>query len=194
MGRVDLSELRAKLAERQQMVADAAQQGVQDAKLQLAERYVEDAKGIADREIAVFYADYSPRRYRRRYSLYDIPDIRTVGDLKIVVDFDPEGTSFRDGYDGEDGLYDQVFRKGWHGGADSGPGHPSPGTPYWRAGRNFSRWGEPAAIAGTSPLEGIDDALTDYERTQLPSIWRGLVAQCIQERIRDIGVSIGFGS
>ena len=93
-------------------------------------------------------------------------------------------TTFRNGYAGEDGLYDQVFRKGWHGGAASGDytfrgysfnksgwvvthtPHPDTGTPYWRTPiPYYSQWGRKAEISDPSPLQDIKNKVAEYSVT-----------------------------
>lgn len=163
-------------------VEKAVRAAVEEARQDFAEQIAHDALGIARDAIGDFYGGYSPRSYDRRGSLYDVPEIHASGTV-VSVAFEPEVMTFRDGYGGEDGLYDQVFREGWHGGADKGPEHPSPGTPYWRAGKNFSKWGRPAAIAPISPLEDIRTRFRDYNRAQMPTLWRGIVSRRVKEHI-----------
>ena len=115
-----------------------------------------------------FYSDYSPEFYKRNESLYEL--MRTeVNNDSLTIWFDPSRmTTFRSGYDGEDGLYDQVFRHGWHGGAGSGDGHPSQGTPYWRTPiPYYNRWGYSAAVASTAPLDDIRNRVADYEKYEM---------------------------
>lgn len=130
--------------------------------------------------IDAFYADYVPIIYERTGSLYDILYTRLDnGGRELTVGFDPTRmTSFRDGYDGEDGLYDQVFRHGWHGGADKISdekaeqygAHPEPGTPYWREPIPFyTRWGGRAAVAGTAPLDDFKARLEEYQENEMQS-------------------------
>lgn len=66
--------------------------------------------------IADFYRDYISRFYDRRGSLYDLIQTKR-GDDYLQVGFNPSRISYRNGYAGEDGLYETVFRQGWHGGA-----------------------------------------------------------------------------
>lgn len=112
-----------------------------------------------------FYEDYSPVEggYIRDYSMRSLLETNHVtGDNpKLEFWFEPSNmTAFRNGYDGEDGLYDQTFRKGWHGGADMGPKHPEIGTPYWRTPRGvYKHWGEKAEIADTPPIDRFFDEL-----------------------------------
>lgn len=188
MERIDVDKVRERLSAFKAKLGEAAELGRNDAMHEFAETVEKGVKKIVDREIAVFYADYTPRTggYVRRESLYDIPDIELSG-LKLKIEFNPEGTSFRSGYDGEDGLYDQVFRKGWHGGADSGPGHPPSETPYWRTPIPYYRyWGSAAKIAETPPLESIREALDEYRQEQLPELWVRTVTRCIKKRISEL--------
>lgn len=133
------------------------------------------AKGVADD----FYADYQPEFYERRGSLYRVLQIKIEDNgATLTGSFDEQALTFRNGYGGEDGLYDQVFRKGWHGGAGSiDPNkaavmgeHPSPGTPYWRKPYSppgskktgYYRWGRPADMAPIPPLELFNQRLDRF--------------------------------
>lgn len=98
-----------------------------------------------------FYDSYAPKSYRRKGELFDVLDLDTFansdGTYEITEDFEPfnkHAISGRDGSEDPYGireyLYEIVFQKGWHGGADKiSPAkaeiwgeHPSPETPYWR--------------------------------------------------------------
>lgn len=60
-----------------------------------------------------------------------------------------------------------MFKQGYHGGADKGPDHPSPGTPYWRTGNGFVRWGNPAVktkSAYDSMIERIKEEEDDIKK------------------------------
>lgn len=104
-----------------------------------------------------FYSDYDPIIYGRNYSLGNILGTE-VGDDYAEISFEESNmTVFRNG---NSGLYDLVFKEGWHGGAKSGEGHPREGTPYWRrgyVGGNGSfysiGWGRPAKRAPIPPYE-----------------------------------------
>lgn len=112
-----------------------------------------------------FYASYTPDYYDRNESLYNILQTSIKAE-SLKIWFDPEQmTPFRSGYSGEDGLYDQVFRHGWHGGAGSGEGHPDPGKPYWRAPvPYYNRWGHEASMSSVSPLEDMKRRVDDYKQ------------------------------
>ena len=115
-----------------------------------------------------FYSDYSPGYYDRHESLYEILQTE-VSEDSLSIWFDPSKmTPFRSGYDGEDGLYDQVFRHGWHGGAASGEKHPATGTPYWRTPiPYYSHWGRRAAVSSVPPLEDMQRRVEDYEKYEM---------------------------
>ena len=117
-----------------------------------------------------FYASYSPKHYDRTESLYNLLQITTTRDT-LSGEFNSDMmSSFRNGYSGDDGLYDQVFRHGWHGGAGSGDGHPDPGRPYWRTPvPYYNRWGHEAAMSDISPLEDFNRRLSDYEKYEMQS-------------------------
>ena len=129
-------------------------------------RYLDrEMRQIYQSVIADFYADYTPAHYERSYSLYELFYTRMdFGETPgMRYGFDPVNMShFRSGYGGEDGLYDQVFRHGWHGGADKGPGHPEHGTPYWRTPYpKFNQWGDPAEVADMSPLDAFNKRIDE---------------------------------
>ena len=122
-----------------------------------------------------FYDDYEPLHYIRDNSLYELLQTRLSpeGD-SIAIWFEPSAmTSFRSGYVGEDGLYDQVFRHGWHGGADHIASykeakygvHPNPGVPYWRTPiPYYTHWGDPAKVASMAPLQEFRMRIAEYQR------------------------------
>ena len=130
--------------------------------------------------VSAFYDDYASPDYTRSRSLYDllVTEIGERGDY-LKIWFDPTRmTTFRSGYDGEDGLYDQVFRRGWHGGSDrissdkiaKYGAHPKPGTPYWRTPVPFyTHWGKPAKISKISPLDDMRRRVAEYEKYAMQS-------------------------
>ncbi len=121
-----------------------------------------DVKDIFEEAVDKFYDDYSPTVYDRNDSLYNLLQTeRDVSGNSLSLWFEPEKmTTFRDGYDGDDGLYDQVFRKGWHGGAEK----ESSGVPFWRKPPPYyTYWGRPAKIANTAPLKDIQDSVQEYQ-------------------------------
>lgn len=132
--------------------------------------------------IAHFYASYSPQFYHRSRSLYQLLETE-IDDESMSIQFNPANmTPYRNGYSGEDGLYDLVFRHGWHGGARSGdytssyrPGsedsgysvaftpHPNPGTPHYRRPYPYyGQWGA-EAVKSESPLENFKLKVAEYE-------------------------------
>lgn len=117
--------------------------------------------------------------YNRTHSLYEILELEEIYDgdgLKqpYYSYDDSKMTGFRDesrtNYS-ENGLFDQVYVKGWHGGAadarnrNSGTPfvpHPSPGTPYYRTPLHVYRtWGRRAAILTPSPEERFEKYQSD---------------------------------
>lgn len=117
-----------------------------------------------------FYSDYTPDYYDRGLSLYNILNTKVSQD-SLEIWFNPEAmTHFRSEYGGEDGLYDQVFRHGWHGGAGSGDDHPSLGHPYWRTPvPYYTHWGREAAIAPVVPLDEFKRRINEYQNTDMLS-------------------------
>ena len=97
-----------------------SKEAVKDAQKKAFSEYFEVAdkkiREIYKSVITDFYRDYTPRFYDRRGSLYNLIQTK-CGDDYLQVGFNPSKISYRNGYSGEDGLYETVFRQGWHGGA-----------------------------------------------------------------------------
>ena len=116
-------------------------------------------KGVIDS----FYNDYTPTVYDRNKSLYDMPQIIITEDYLAIEFNENRMSTFRDG---GTGLYELVFKEGYHGGAKSGKDHPNPGVPYWRTGDLFSLWGKPAKRAPIAPYEDFVEQFQEFLDTQ----------------------------
>ena len=149
-------------------------------------------RGAFETAVKEFYADpkfsVTNGGYDRSFSMYDmlVLEERKVDDMiQPWYGFDDSKmSSFDTGRDRtghrtnmeENGLFDQVFVKGWHGGADridSGKvkypfqAHPSPGTPYYRTPIGYYRyWGKRAAILNPSPY----DRFIEYRRKAIENV------------------------
>ena len=116
-------------------------------------------KGVIDS----FYNNYTPTVYDRSNSLYDMPQI-VITENYLAIEFNENRMSvYRNG---GTGLYDLVFKEGYHGGAKSGEGHPHPGTPYWRTGFYYNQWGQPAKKAPIAPYEDLVEQLQEFLDTK----------------------------
>lgn len=135
-----------------------------------------------------FYSSYTPEWHTRDNRLYNILriDSGTQDGLRyLAYDFDPSVLPYRDGSGGgEFDLYNTVFRRGFHGGAASGPRHPQPGIPYWRSGWwldrdggiHYHSWGDQAAGSVTPPLTAFR---TEFRR------WQQIEGNAILNRLYD---------
>lgn len=142
----------------------------------------QDIRQIFKEAMDDFYSDYTQSYYDRRGSLYDII-MTDVKPMSLSIWFTPEPMTFHDEDIGEGGLYDLVFRRGYHGGAESGDTttytiqqgnrkgervtvdtpHPNPGTPYWRKPYPYYlQWGRPAERADTPPLQDVKNRAKQY--------------------------------
>lgn len=146
----------------------------------IVKRRIQD---LFNQTVTEFYDSYTPRGihpYERRRSLYNLIDISIHGsgeNMSLEGDFDEGKILFRNaretsGDGAENGLYDQVFRHGWHGGAPRGDGHPSPSddndnaTPYWRKTYPaYRHWHTQAAVASIPPLDRFYELLHEYENS-----------------------------
>lgn len=162
---------------------EAANKVLDQAFPEFLEKVEINVRKIFTEAIDAFYKDYTPSgeyAYDRQYDLYKLLVVDRNQD-RIALEFKPENMQgFRNGYNGEDGLYDQVFRKGWHGGAGGiheekiaqygvHPGYlPGQNVPVWRTpAPYFTHWGEAAEVMSPSPLELIQDNIKQYESTQI---------------------------
>lgn len=115
-----------------------------------------------------FYSSYSPKFYKRRDSLFNLLKI-DYGNDYFEGEFIPEKIISRTGYKAEDGLYDTVFRQGWHGGAKHN------GSYYWRKPDPcYNRWGRQAIKAQFSPLQIFNALLDDYKAKEIQEDWNKL--------------------
>lgn len=106
-----------------------AKEAVKDAQKKAFSEYFEVAdkkiREIYKSVITDFYRDYTPRFYDRRNggSLYKLLETKKTDDY-LSLNFNPSKISYRNNYAESSssngvpgGLYDLVFRQGWHGGA-----------------------------------------------------------------------------
>lgn len=127
--------------------------------------------------IKEFYTDpgfsISNAGYERKESLYNIFETISYVDEESGLtqpDYfydDSKMTAFRGRTDYEsNGLFDQVYVKGWHGGADRidpskvhypFQNHPSIGTPHYRYPAPYYRyWGRRAAVLNPPPIKRFE--------------------------------------
>lgn len=128
--------------------------------------------------IKKFYEGYEPWLYKRTYSLYDLLVIENAGgesnEVSWGYDSDKMVSTRHDQPGGREYLYDIVFVKGWHGGADKisqkfAPKygyHPNPGTPHYRVPDwFFTNWAwYPAARHESSPKEMVEKAIEEMDK------------------------------
>ena len=113
-----------------------------------APKFVEKVKKIFEESIAEYYAARSSGYYTRTYSLIEAYKVTCRGNtinLKSNASMVPDTHRVAPEY-----IYDYMFFEGYHGGANKGPNHPSPGTLLYRSpvpgfGKPpYTRWSDPA--------------------------------------------------
>lgn len=141
--------------------------------LKIAEETVDEGFAHMDAELQdkfrnlmqeSFYDQYSPEFYvNRNFSLKELLDI-TLDDNGFVFEFDSSRITPMRG--GGDGLYEQVFVQGYHGGARAPDGVMRYRTPY----PIYVHWGR-AASRSSSPRDAADKLIDDYfERVFKPGL------------------------
>lgn len=173
------------------VVKKAIDEAADEVSEELFDLYKTKATETFEESMQKFYDAYSPKYYGRSYSLKNLLDITNAGDGYVTLDFDPSKMSgYRSGYSGEDGLYDLVFRRGFHGGAESGSykgsgfyAHPNPGVPYWRKPYpSYKYWGSPAAQS-TPPKDIFDADLLQLEAEIEPIATQMFLDKCANIKI-----------
>lgn len=185
----------------QKKIDDALQDTLRKAFPEFLGKVETRVRDIFTGAIDAFYADYTPDEewgYERQYDLYRLLEIERDND-HIAIWFEPQNMQgFRNGYKGEDGLYDQVFRKGWHGGAGGiheekaeqygvHPGYlPGGNVPVWRTPYPYyTRWGRTAEVMSPSPLEMIQDDIEQYKSGGMQSDFQ----ECWDRHFKNIKIN-----
>lgn len=159
------------------------------------------AQSICKSAVDSFYNEYTPHLYNRKKSLYDAYDIgiRNGSQLVFTLGHELMNASHRVS---SEYIYDTMFKEGWHGGADKGDGHPSPGKHYWRTPptarmmyvekydetyyvRPWAFWFNRPAPRGTAPYETIKRRWNmfidgEYKQKQI-KVLREIIRKYIQE-------------
>ena len=151
-------------------------------------QYFKDVRVVALKifreSVEAFYNSYSPSYYDRRGSLYGMVELES-GEDYFKMDYNDDLPTDRSG----GSLYEIVFKEGWHGGAYSGPNHPNPGTPYYRAPRDrYYTWmlnNGRAAKADISPLDDINQRVKVYEQEEMQNVFNNIC----REKISNIKIS-----
>lgn len=128
-------------------------------------RFSKEVENIFEEAVAEYYAAYSPKYYSRMFSLLNAYKI-TCTTTSIVLESDatmiPDVHRVSPEY-----IFDYMFSKGYHGGANKGKGHPKPGTLLYRSpvpgfgNPPYSRWSG-AANQSESPEKKIDEKFDDF--------------------------------
>ena len=148
----------------------------------------DDIETIFDTRIKEFYDSYTPKYYKRTWSLYDTYNVNING---TIISWEspylyPEGHRASGEY-----IYKLAFESGYHGGAISGPPDilmaPHPGYVAWRKPAPpgveglppYSLWGSPAAST-ISPNTKIGIDLSNYKNNA-----NNISGHTVTERVRE---------
>lgn len=152
---------------------NAQKKSIQDLILKVEEKVTD----IFNTAVTDFYNDYTPKRYKREGStvnfnggMYELLRIdKSLSKLTLKIDFDETQLSYRNGYNGENGLYDLVFRDGHGYGSSPGKGRAWHGG-SWRElddGREGMMYPNtaPAVSASNVPLRVIQNEVDKLQRS-----------------------------
>ena len=137
---IDTSGLK-RAAEKINELADSIQTAERKTNLEIPEKAVPEIESASRTAVEDWYMAFNPDYYERTESLLNVYDVQPLtGEINVHLSSDELGGHRAS----NDYIYEYMFILGYHGGAILGPEHPSPGTPLWRKGFNFSKWGDPA--------------------------------------------------
>lgn len=161
------------------MITEITSKVIRDVGVQIIDELLSETKEAFDETIREFYSDYPDAElhgYRRKHELYNLIILEksinpATGFPRYHIEFDETKLHYRNGYNGEDGLYNTVFRMGYHGGSIShNPGFPGNGDkPYYKKYKanknadddapdaNWSGWSFPARKMDKAPLDTIKE-------------------------------------
>ena len=150
---------------------------IKEAVLTVAYEKRKAALKICESAVDYFYKDYSPRMYKRKWSLYEAYNIDIKPNGEFIFQLGHEFMKKKHRVDNEY-IYKYMFVLGWHGGANDGAYHPDSDimnkdhrSLFWRQPykdmiqedgsyiKQFSRW-------DTKPAAQIDPH--DIYRTRAP--------------------------
>lgn len=153
---------------------ERAQQTLERIDKTYPKKYKKELERIGYTVITRWYNSYiTPIYYRRQESLYHAFKVELINqDVRVSFDY-----SYLDAFThnvSNEYIYENSFIQGYHGGATSGEGHPSPGIPYWRTPiPSFGEWGRPAK-ASLSPYYEMKRLMNQKIReldNEKDSIW-----------------------
>lgn len=174
-----------------------------DINQQLFDVYEKDLHRLIKKSITDFYKSYSPRYYKRKYSLKNMYEIKR-NKKSMSVNFGDSYTN-KTHRVSNDYIYETVFKEGWHGGAKSiaseksklWGGHPDPGTPYWRKPPKpwedeygnehppYTEWGAMAS-SSLSPWERINRVFDMYISNNVPVIKQEIIKKELLKWIKSM--------
>ena len=155
---------------------------------QVAPIVANEFKNIFDECIKAYYTSYSPKYYSRTWSMANAYKIKASGefillhsDASLIDDTHRVSPEY---------IFDHMFfAEGYHGGANGGPGHPSPGSFLYRwptpnSGISaYTKWGSPA-IKTQPVIEMVDPRVDAYlegsdYKEMCANLFRDLILQNI---------------
>lgn len=148
----------------EEQIAELNKKAIEKALPKFVEKMDKELKNRYELSVDRFYESYNPQFYERRYSLYSLLQTDYDQSKKTYnLEFDPSKLQYT-GADaasyshGESGLYNTVFRGGFHGGAYHD------GDFYWRKPYPYyTQWGRKAAYSELSILEDFKNRIHKYE-------------------------------
>ena len=165
-----------------QRVREIMYEAAYSAAVELMNGMEQDLRKIYHDTVSEFYADYSPVFYDRTESLYTLLELENTGSEMSWGFESNNATAFERG-GGSAGLYEHVFRQGWHGGATGTDSRgytariPSWRTPY----PYFTQWGNVAPQAPRSPLDAWTQEVEAYKTDVLPQRYGRLYRKHLQK-------------
>lgn len=122
--------------------------------------YKESLDEIGKSVIARWYATYDPVYYDRKRSLYHVYKI-SMNDNRLKIVFDKEYLDEFIDRQYNEWIYENTFKRGYHGGAIPGGVSSGRQKPYWRTPfPELTYWGRPAKLS-FSPYKVMCDEMNN---------------------------------
>lgn len=158
---------------------------------QLAQQKKKKWETITSNAAQRFYSGYLPAFYHRRYSLYDVGVAEYTPDgLDVSVGYDPSKMSQYERGGSEDGLYNLVYRGGWHGGAWGANGSDFVGpesVPHYREPvYSWINWGRAAIREDIPPQQYADEQWDEYLNGELTQNISQAVWDAYNDALREV--------
>lgn len=157
--------IKKRIEDRAKAIQEKATIAVDDATKEMISKLNEWLLRVGYDAALDFYSDYHPTYYKRKYTLYNIPNVEiTNGGESLRLNFDSSAASKFRKPGATDNIYELVYKKGHHGGG----GYIT--TP---------------AVTIPSPYDQIKKEIDDFRDGEMLVMYKELIV----ERLNKMGIT-----